>query len=72
MEYDKSKKSHDDLKRIYEEKLTQNDDDTHQELLELKKRSEDELGALSLVIKIIQKDMDITKRESERDYEEAK
>ena len=52
--------------------MTQNDDDEHCELLELKKRSEDELGALRLVIKTIKKEMDIFKRESERDYEDTK
>ena len=38
-EYDKSKKTADGLKMIYEEKLTQNDDDDQCEMREIKRAS---------------------------------
>lgn len=57
---------------IYEEKLTQNDDDDQAEMREIKRTSQSDIDRLEKVINTIKDDIETIKREATREEEEMK
>lgn len=55
---------------IYEEKLTQNDDDDQCEMREIKRASQNDINRLEMVINTIKDDIETIKRESNREKDE--
>lgn len=69
-EYDKSKKEADGLKMIYEEKITQTDDDDKGEINENSRVYEEEIKQLKEVIETIKDDIESIKRQISREESE--
>ena len=70
-QYDNSKRTSDGLKMIYEERLTQTEDDDAVEIRELKRVYEREIQQLNDVIATIRDDIETIKRQERREQEEA-
>ena len=66
-QYDNAKRTYDGLKMIYEERLTQTEDDDSVEIKELKRVYEREITQLNDVITTIRDDIEATKRQERRE-----
>lgn len=71
-QYNNSKRQADGLKMIFEERLTQTEDDNSAEIKELKSCCEKELKQLQEVCDVIKKDIETIHRQERREEEELK
>lgn len=69
-EYEKSKRTADGLKMIYEEKMTQNEDDNTGEVREIKKTHRAEIEQLTDVINTIKDDIETIRRQKTREADD--
>lgn len=71
-EYDKSKRTADGYKMIYEERLTQTEDDNEGEIDVEKNVNQKEIQQLNDVIDTIKDDIETIKRQAKREEDETK
>lgn len=70
--YNGSKRTSDGMKMIFEERLTQTEDDDNAELKEIKRVFEREIDQLDEVITTIKDDIESIKRQDKRERDEIK